>query len=171
MAKAVPKHTRKLFKAPAGHKSYSTSYKQWIWKESERQLGMWMKEHCEPDPLFKRAQTKCGRIGQITGLRMDAVSREFAGENKSKETIPKWFQEAILLVLSKAEEWEKMPLMRLDIYGEISKDEKNNFIGAERIPDLFLITVDDFEKLYSELRRYRREQEERLGEENEEAKD
>ncbi len=157
MAKEVPKPHRKLFVAPIKHRPYSKSYKKKIWQDSERQLGMWLKLNCDPDRLFERAQTKCGRIGQITGLQMDAVSLEFCGENKSREFVPKWLEEALLLNLSKAKEWNKIPLFRLDIYGEISKDAKNNFVGVDRIPDLFLISVDDFEKLYLELKMCRQQ--------------
>lgn len=152
MANESIKPSRKLFVAHKGHKKYAKSTLQKIWKDSERQLGMWLKEHDVPDKFFEKAETSCGRIGYLTGLQMDVISKNFVGENKSREDCPKWLSEAFLLLLQKSDEWRRPGILRMDFYGELEK----NALGLERLPDLILITVEDFGNILDELRRLRK---------------
>lgn len=151
MAKEVLKPNRKLFLAKKGHKPYSKSYSKFIWQESERQLGMWFKDHDNVDPFFKKAETSCGRVGHLSGLRMDVITKNFVGENKSREDCPSWLKDAVIVALTKSEEWRRPALIRLDFYGEIYE----NVLGLDRLPDMFLITVDDLGLLLDELMRLR----------------
>jgi len=149
MANPAPKRRKKLFIAKIGHKPYSKSYLKKIWQGSEREFGMWGREHDDPDDFFKNVETSCGRIGHISGFQMDTIRKNYVGENKSREKCPKWLQDAILTMLMKQVERHRPGILRLDFYGEL----EDNAAGIERLPDLFVMTVEEFTKLWDRRRR------------------
>lgn len=54
-------------------------------KDSERRTAKWMQEHDGPDPRFRPGSmlvTSTGRVGHVTNLQFDALSRTYATENK-----------------------------------------------------------------------------------------
>lgn len=51
-------------------------------KQSERDLGHWLLEHDDPDPRFKGIASSTGRVGHITSLQFDVISKKYAAENK-----------------------------------------------------------------------------------------
>ena len=54
-------------------------------KDSERRTAKWMQEHDGPDPRYMPGGllvTSTGRVGHITGLQFDCLSRTYATENK-----------------------------------------------------------------------------------------
>lgn len=54
-------------------------------KDSERRAAKWMIEHDGPDPRYPPGSllvTSTGRVGHVTGLQFDILSRTYAGENK-----------------------------------------------------------------------------------------
>lgn len=54
-------------------------------KDSERDTAKWMQLHDGPDPRYPPGSilvTKSGRVGHVSGLQFDALSRTYATENK-----------------------------------------------------------------------------------------
>ncbi len=51
-------------------------------KQSERDLGKWLLEHDGEDPRWRGISSSTGRIGHITSLQFDCVSKHYAAENK-----------------------------------------------------------------------------------------
>ena len=52
-------------------------------KQTERDSGKWLLEHDGPDPMWNRVSSSTGRVGHITQLQFDVVSRQYAGEVKN----------------------------------------------------------------------------------------
>ena len=80
---------------------------------SERNIGKRMLEADGADPVFKNIATSTGRIGHITNIRADTVSKNYIVENKNR-TIPKWIIDAWILILQKAEDFQKHALLHLE---------------------------------------------------------
>lgn len=54
-------------------------------KDSERRAAKWFMEHDGPDPRFPPGSllvTSTGRVGHVTGLQFDILSKTYAAENK-----------------------------------------------------------------------------------------
>lgn len=174
MAKALPKPSKKLRVSKKGHKKYASSTKRQYWKESERQLGDFLLEHDDPDPKFAPALSKRGRIGHICGLEMDSVTLNWVGENKQVESVPKWLSEYILKILQRAKDFDRYPLLRLDVTNEITEEDRqkihnkkkrkvsslseveqrliNNDLGLKRLPDLAIIPLEVLGELLDKVR-------------------
>lgn len=116
-------------------------------KDSERELGRWQIEHDGPDPRFPPGGgmvTSTGRVGHITNLQFDTLSRSYAGENKhirlNKELLEWWVK-----VVSKAWDEGKEPLLRFD---PANKPETFTYHGFKRrIPKMHIITQERHEEL------------------------
>jgi hypothetical protein len=52
-------------------------------KQTERDSGKWLLEHDGPDPAWQTVSSSTGRVGHITQLQFDVVSRQYAGEVKN----------------------------------------------------------------------------------------
>lgn len=105
-------------------------------KQSERDLGHWLLDYNGHDPVFKHIASSTGRVGHITELQFDVVSKHYAAENKHVK-VPKkllgWWEQ----IVSIAEKHGKQPLLRLDP----SNDGKH--------PELHIITKERHEHLLS----------------------
>jgi hypothetical protein len=82
-------------------------------KETERTASKRMVAADGPDPAFAKIASSTGRIGHITGLRVDAVSRTYFTEVKNR-IMPKWFNDAWLLINQRAQDFGKHALLYLD---------------------------------------------------------
>jgi len=175
MTSKLPKPSKKLRLSKKGHKKYASSTKRQYWKDSERDFGTFMLEHDAPDPKFAPALSPRGRIGQITGLEMDTVTLNWVGENKQLEELPKWLMRYILKILQRAKDFNRFPLLRLDVTQEITEDNRkkmfnpknkpinqlseveqrlaNNDLGIKRLPDLAIIPMDILGQLLDEARK------------------
>jgi len=130
---SLPKPSKKLRVSKKTHKKYASSTKRNYWKESERQAGDFLLEHDDPDPKFAPALSKRGRVGHICGLEMDVVSLNWVGENKQLEKLPKWLTKYILKIMQRGKDFNKFPLLRLDVTQEIKiKDLKGIFNPKNR---------------------------------------
>lgn len=82
-------------------------------KDSERALAKRMALIDGEDPSYEKVASKHGRIGFITGMRADTVSSNYINENKNVR-LPIWIIKAWILILQKALEFNKYPLLHLD---------------------------------------------------------
>jgi len=164
MNNSLPKPDKNLRVSKKKHKKYAKSTLRKYWKDSERDLGTFMLNHDEPDPKFAPALSSRGRIGHITGLEMDTVTMNWVGENKQVESMPKWLIKAILKIMQRAKDYDRFPLLRLDITQELSGHDRrkmfnpkdkpveqlsqveqrlvNNDMRLKRLPDLAIIPLD-----------------------------
>jgi hypothetical protein len=66
-----------------------------------------------PDPVFQKIATSTGRIGHITGLRIDAISKSYVTENKNRK-MPSWIIAAWILINQRATDFDKNALLHVD---------------------------------------------------------
>jgi len=82
-------------------------------KDSERGIAKRMVAADGPDPSFNKIASSTGRIGHITGLRVDAVSRTYVTENKNRK-MPTWLIEAWVLINQRGQDFNKHVLLHVD---------------------------------------------------------
>ena len=123
-------------------------------KRSERSIARKMQEADGIDPEFSRIASVTGRVGHITNLRFDAVSRTYATENKNR-ILPGWMIKAWILVNQRALDFNKYALMHLDppnmpktfpLNGEQKKLDTMAVIGQTR-HELLIIRSKKLEKI------------------------
>lgn len=116
-------------------------------KQTERNLGHWLKEHDGEDPHWKFVASSALRVGHVTGLQFDVVSKTYAAECKNVKlpaTIMKWW----LQINQIATQQGKDALL----YIEPTNDVK--ILGApKKVSPLHIIT----EERHAELLRIARE--------------
>lgn len=66
-----------------------------------------------PDPAFKNIATSTGRIGHISGIRVDAVSKSYVTENKNRK-VPTWMIDAWVLINQRAIDFNKNALLHVE---------------------------------------------------------
>jgi hypothetical protein len=82
-------------------------------KNSERTIAKRMVAVDGADPQYAKIATSTGRIGHITNIRVDAISRSYVTENKNR-SLPSWLTGAWLLINQRAEDFDKHALLHLD---------------------------------------------------------
>ena len=82
-------------------------------KDSERNIAKRMSAVDGPDPAFKNIASSTGRIGQISGIRVDAVSKNYVTENKNRK-MPTWVIDAWLLINQRAHDFNKNALLHIE---------------------------------------------------------
>lgn len=82
-------------------------------KDSERNIARNMLAADGPDPNFAKIASTTGRIGHITGIRVDAVSKNYFTENKNRK-VPSWMTAAWLLINQRARDFDKHALLHLE---------------------------------------------------------
>ena len=82
-------------------------------KRSERSIARKMQDVDGRDPEFSKISSPIGRVGHITNLRFDAVSRTYCTENKNR-ALPYWIIKAWILVSQRAADFNKHPLLHMD---------------------------------------------------------
>lgn len=82
------------------------------WKRRERQTAKEMQQADGPDPAFKNIASSTGKVGHLTGLRFDAVSRTYTTEDKNRP-LPLWLINAWILILQKSTELKKNALLHI----------------------------------------------------------
>lgn len=82
-------------------------------KDSERGIARRMLEVDGADPLFRNIASSTGRIGFITGMQIDAVSRTYVTENKNRK-MPSWLILAWTIINQKANEFGKNALLHVE---------------------------------------------------------
>lgn len=82
-------------------------------KDSERGIAKRMVAADGPDPSFSKIASSTGRIGHISGIRVDAVSRTYVTENKNRK-MPTWLIDAWVLINQRGEDFQKNVLLHID---------------------------------------------------------
>lgn len=98
-------------------------------KQSERDLGKFLLLHDGPDPQMSRITSSTGRVGHITELQFDVLSRTYAAENKQVK-VPVKFLSWWLKIIAISKEHGKQPLLRI---------EPTNM---RRLPEMHIITAE-----------------------------
>jgi hypothetical protein len=110
-------------------------------KQSERDLGKWLLEHNGEDEFYMKIASSTGRVGQITDLQFDVVSKSYAAENKLVK-VPKkllgWWEQ----IVEVAAKHNKEPMLRI-----VPSNEGKH-------PELHIITKERHERLLDMERRY-----------------
>jgi len=124
-------------------------------KDSERNIARRMLDADGPDPMFKNIASSTGRIGFITGMQIDAVSKSYVTENKNRK-LPLWMIIAWVQINQKAIDFNKNALLhieppnmpkdipingvksKLDTMAIITQGRHENLIRAERALNLLL---------------------------------
>lgn len=105
-------------------------------KQSERDLGHWLRKHDAPDPRWEGISSSTGRVGHITNLQFDVVSLNYAAENKQVKlpaTIFKWW----IQIVSVANNQSKNALLRIE-----PTNEWKTLGVRKRVPSLHVITEE-----------------------------
>lgn len=82
-------------------------------KNSERESARHMVSVDGIDPMYAKIASSTGRVGFITGMRIDGVSKNYVIENKNR-VLPKWLIDAWILILQRSEDFQKYALLHLD---------------------------------------------------------
>lgn len=82
-------------------------------KNSERDEARHMIAVDGIDPLYAKIASSTGRVGHITNMRIDGISLNYVMENKNR-VLPKWLIDAWILILQRAEDFQKHALLHLD---------------------------------------------------------
>lgn len=119
-------------------------------KQSERDLGHWLKEHDGPDPRFWGIASSTGRVGHITALQYDVVSKTYAAENKQVK-MPAKFIQWWMQIIDVANREGKEPLLRIEptnvLTGTLRKKAPEmHILTASRHAELLRI-AKDYERL------------------------
>lgn len=82
-------------------------------KDSERDIAKRMLIVDGADPSFRNIASSTGRIGHITGMRIDAISKHYVTENKNRK-MPSWLITAWVLINQRAVDFNKNALLHVD---------------------------------------------------------
>lgn len=82
-------------------------------KDSERGIAKRMVAVDGPDPAFRNIATSTGRIGHISGIRVDAVSKNYVTENKNRK-VPTWMIDAWVLINQRGIDFNKNALLHVE---------------------------------------------------------
>lgn len=82
-------------------------------KDSERGIAKRMLQVDGPDPSFRNIASSTGRIGHITAMRVDAISRNYVTENKNRK-MPSWLIDAWVLINQRSVDFNKNALLHVD---------------------------------------------------------
>jgi hypothetical protein len=113
-------------------------------KDSERDIAKRMVAADGPDPAFRNIASSSGRIGFITGMRVDAISRNYVTENKNRK-MPTWLIDAWVLINQRAVDFQKHALLHVD-----PPNMPRDFViqgGRRKLDTLAIITQSRHEEL------------------------
>jgi hypothetical protein len=109
-------------------------------KQSERDLGHWLLKYDGHDPRFRGIASSTGRVGHITQLQFDNISRSYAAENKQVRVpvrLLKWWRQILDVAITQG----KDALLRIE--------PTNEGLPRGRSFDLHIISADRHAELLS----------------------
>jgi len=118
-------------------------------KDSERDIAKRMVAADGADPAFRNIASNTGRIGFITGMRVDAISRSYVTENKNRK-MPTWLIDAWILINQRAIDFQKNALLHVD-----PPNMPRDFViqgGKRKLDTMAIITQTRHEELISNSR-------------------
>lgn len=124
-------------------------------KQSERDLGHWLMGNDGPDPAMRGIASSTGRVGHITALQFDVVSKTYAAENK-KVRLGKRFLQWWLQIIDVAADRGKEPLLSIEPSNVVPSALNGG--KPRKIPRMHIVTEDrhaellEAERLWNEHR-------------------
>ena len=118
-------------------------------KQSERDIGHWLELHDGVDPRFQHIASSALRVGHITQMQFDVVSKTYACENKQVK-LPAKFVQWWLQIIDVAAANDKEPLLRIE--------PTNVLVGVfrKKAPEMHIITAERHAELLRAERQYER---------------
>jgi hypothetical protein len=113
-------------------------------KDSERGIARRMVAVDGVDPAFSKIASSTGRIGHISGIRVDAVSLHYVTENKNRK-IPSWMALAWTLINQRAFDFNKHALLHIEA-PNVPRDVQLNGVRL-KIDTMAIITQTRHEEL------------------------
>lgn len=113
-------------------------------KNSERDISRRMQNIDGPDPVYRNVASSTGRVGHITGMQIDSISRTYVIENKNR-TMPVWINKAWIQILQRAQDFGKHALLHVEP-SNIPKEFPVNGMKF-RTPNMAIISQDRHEQL------------------------
>ncbi len=119
-------------------------------KNSEREISRRMQQVDGPDPIYKNVASSTGRVGHITGMQIDSISKNYVIENKNR-SLPIWINKAWIQILQRAQDFNKEALLHIEpsniakefpVNGMKFKTPNMAIISQERHEDLILAEKD-----------------------------
>jgi uncharacterized protein YpiB (UPF0302 family) len=101
------------------------------------------------DPMFKGIASSAGRVGHITALQFDAVSRTYVTENKNRK-LPTWLIKAWVQINQRGKDYNKNVLLHIDP-PNMPKDAPLNGVNF-KLGTMAIITQERHEELIREER-------------------
>ncbi len=80
---------------------------------SERESVRGMQDADGPDPFYKNITSSTGRVGHITNMQVDGITRSYVIENKNR-SLPIWINKAWIQILQKAADFNKHALLHIE---------------------------------------------------------
>jgi len=114
-------------------------------KTAEREFARWLTERDGRDERLKGLTSSTGRIGHVTGIQADILSKSYLGEAKNEKFPLKWLRYWHKIV-QKATEWGKDPILMILPPNRAEVDP--------RLPALHIITPDRHEELLRKEKAY-----------------
>ena len=118
-------------------------------KESERDIAKRMVSADGADPAYRNIASSTGRIGFITGMRVDAISRSYVTENKNRK-MPTWLIQAWVLINQRAVDFNKNALLHVD-----PPNMPRDFVihgGKQKLDTMAILTQTRHEELINHER-------------------
>lgn len=115
-------------------------------KQTERDSGKWLLEHDGEDPIWRNVSSSTGRVGHITQLQFDVVSRSYAGEVKNI-IVPARLFGFWIKILSIATSHAKNPVLII-----VPNNEHKQTGFPKKVPAMHIITEDRHAELLSKER-------------------
>lgn len=119
-------------------------------KDAERRMGKWLLANDGADPRLRPGMgtvTSTGRVGHITALRFDTLSRSYAGESK-QVIVPSKLWKWWILINQVAFENGKLPLIRIE-----PTNQSPTHVNGKPIPYLHILTEERHAELLRAERR------------------
>lgn len=113
-------------------------------KNSEREISRRMQEVDGPDPVYKNVASSTGRVGHITGMQIDSISKTYVIENKNR-TMPAWINKAWIQIHQRAHDFGKQALLHIEP-SNIAREFPVNGIKL-RTPNMSIISQERHESL------------------------
>lgn len=83
------------------------------WKKSERDIARSMVDIDGADPAYKGIASSTGKIGHITSMQADAISKTYVTEAKNRD-LPVWIRDAWVQIQQRALDLNKNALLYID---------------------------------------------------------
>lgn len=123
------------------------------WKVEEREVSRHMQtsDGITDNPALKILQTSTGRLGHLTALRLDSVSKHYVIEVKNRK-LPLWVIQAWNLIHQQGKDFNLSPLLVLTLTSEQEKGVYHT--KPVKLSSLYCLTEERHDELLDIERNY-----------------